>query len=88
MGVKARRTGPFPNNVQLEEKEGANTPKKERRPEQLQASDRRFRKRKSSCREYRIGGKVVDFLLRSLDRVFTEVGIRFVSEQCGEKSGF
>jgi hypothetical protein len=48
------------------------------------------RKRKSSesCRAYCIRGKVVDFLLRSTDRVFTEGGINIVSEQCGEKLGF
>jgi hypothetical protein len=33
-----------PTNVQLEEKEAANTPKKERRPEQLQASGPPFQK--------------------------------------------
>jgi len=32
--------------------------------------------------------RFVDFLLRSLDRVFTELGISIVSEQCGEKLGF
>jgi hypothetical protein len=36
-------------------------------------------KAESSCREYRVGGKVLSFLLRSLDRVFTE-GISIVRE--------
>jgi hypothetical protein len=39
--VKAKRTGPFPTNARLEEMKEQTRPKKERRPEQLQASDRR-----------------------------------------------
>jgi len=59
----------IPNNVQLEEKEGQTCPKKERRPEQLQASDRR-----SESGNHLIVSRIlhsreaVNFLLTSTDR--------------------
>jgi hypothetical protein len=88
-GSSVKRSGPFANNAQLEEKEGYIRKKRNGDRNNSKRPDRRVRKRKSSDRAENTAfeGRVVNFLLRGRYGGFTEAAPLLSASNAAKKWG-